>query len=165
VTSIQQTLTVGHALEIARLQVPDQEREGKRCQRGTKASGTFLSSPFFSSPEKVPDTFFSPCYSHRLNAHHILPRYTSEFRPWCCARRLVNGTTGQDQSGVRPPNGSLRESPHRQGLLHQIDLPAAVPYRFACGRQSSFPSSSGRRARFYQRKFSTGMVLLLFWPI
>jgi hypothetical protein len=94
-----------------------------------------------------------------------LGRYASKFRPWCFARRLVNGTTRQDQSGVRPPNGSLRESPHRQGLLHQIDLPAAVPYRFACGRQSSFPLSSGRRARFYLRKFSTGMVLLLFWPI
>ncbi|SPE30765.1 hypothetical protein SBA2_530005 [Acidobacteriia bacterium SbA2] len=70
-TSFQQTLTVGHALEIARLQVPDQEREGKRCQRGTKAAGTFLSSPFFSSPEKVPDIFLPLLFAQAQRTSHI----------------------------------------------------------------------------------------------
>ena len=76
-TSFQQTLTVGHALEIARLQVPDQEREGKGGQRGTKASGTFLSSPFFSSQKRYLPPF-SPLVI-RTGSTHIA--YYAVIRP------------------------------------------------------------------------------------
>jgi hypothetical protein len=46
VTSSQQTLTVGHALEIARLLVPDRECEGKRSARDKGVRYLFVLTVF-----------------------------------------------------------------------------------------------------------------------